>query len=125
MRKSLGKEAKLSYSAHALMENRNGLLVDLRVGEANGRACFENGVPLTDVASQIDLLPPACSECRRAQGRLEVALHNAMCRLSASWLPISQSMMGCWNARSGLASTALSATRSTSRCASTCVAGNF
>ena len=28
-RKGNGKEAKLSYSAHALMENRNGLLVDL------------------------------------------------------------------------------------------------
>jgi len=33
MRKGLGKEAKLSYSAHALMDNRNGLLVDLRVGD--------------------------------------------------------------------------------------------
>jgi IS5 family transposase len=37
-KKSTGKEAKLSYSAHALMENRNGLLVDLRVDEANGTA---------------------------------------------------------------------------------------
>ncbi len=33
-----GKEAKLSYSQHALMENRNGLLVDLRIAEANGTA---------------------------------------------------------------------------------------
>jgi transposase len=37
-RKSKGKEAKLCFSAHALMENRNGLLVDLRVAEADGRA---------------------------------------------------------------------------------------
>ena len=37
-RKGNGKEAKLCYSAHALMENRNGLLVDLRVDEANGTA---------------------------------------------------------------------------------------
>jgi transposase len=37
-RKGRGKEAKLSYSAHALMENRNGLLVDFRVAEANGYA---------------------------------------------------------------------------------------
>jgi transposase len=37
-RKGPGKEAKLSYAAHALMENRNGLLVDLRVTEANGTA---------------------------------------------------------------------------------------
>lgn len=38
MRKGNGKEAKLSFLAHALMENRNGLIVDLRVSEANGRA---------------------------------------------------------------------------------------
>ena len=34
MRKGKGKEAKLSYGAHALMENRNGLCVDLRVTSA-------------------------------------------------------------------------------------------
>lgn len=33
-----GKESRLSFSAHALMENRNGLLVDFRVDEANGTA---------------------------------------------------------------------------------------
>jgi transposase len=38
MRKGLGKEAKLSYSAHALMENRSCLLVDFRIAEANGTA---------------------------------------------------------------------------------------
>lgn len=38
MRKGSGKEAKLSFSGHALMENRNGLCVDLSVGEATGRA---------------------------------------------------------------------------------------
>lgn len=37
-RKGHGKEAKLSFSAHALMENRNGLLVDFRVAEATGTA---------------------------------------------------------------------------------------
>lgn len=37
-RKGYGKEAKLYFSAHALMENRNGLLVDLRIAQANGRA---------------------------------------------------------------------------------------
>ena len=35
-RKGKGKEAKLSYSAHALMENRNGLFVDFRVEPADG-----------------------------------------------------------------------------------------
>ena len=38
MRKGDGKEAKLSFSAHALMENRNGMLVDLRIAEASGTA---------------------------------------------------------------------------------------
>lgn len=38
MRKGFGKEAKLSYGAHALMENRNGLLVDLALTEANGKS---------------------------------------------------------------------------------------
>jgi transposase len=37
-RKSKAAAAKLSYSQHALMENRNGLLVDLRIAEANGTA---------------------------------------------------------------------------------------
>ena len=37
-RKGKGKEARLSYSQHALMENRNGLLLDLRIAEANGTA---------------------------------------------------------------------------------------
>lgn len=36
MRKSVGKEAKLSFAVHALMENRNGLVADVRVSEANG-----------------------------------------------------------------------------------------
>ncbi len=34
MSKGKGKEAKLSYGAHALMENRNGLLVDIRIASA-------------------------------------------------------------------------------------------
>ena len=37
-RKGRGREAKLSYMGHALMENRNGLLVDFAVTEASGRA---------------------------------------------------------------------------------------
>ncbi len=37
-RKGPGKEAKLCYGAHALMENRNGLLIDLKVTQATGTA---------------------------------------------------------------------------------------
>lgn len=35
-KKAEGQTAKLSYAAHALMENRNGLLVDLRISKATG-----------------------------------------------------------------------------------------
>ena len=37
-RKGKGKEAKLVFLAHALMENRNGLLADFQVTQATGRA---------------------------------------------------------------------------------------
>jgi transposase len=37
-RKGQGKEAKLSYSGHVLMENRNGLVADVEVLQANGTA---------------------------------------------------------------------------------------
>ena len=37
-RKSAGKEAKLSYAEHVLMENRNGIAVQGCVTQATGRA---------------------------------------------------------------------------------------
>lgn len=37
-RKGKGKEAKLSFMGHALMENRSGLVVDARLTRAGGRA---------------------------------------------------------------------------------------
>lgn len=37
-RKGPNREAKLSFMGHALMENRNGLVVDFQVTEANGHA---------------------------------------------------------------------------------------
>jgi transposase len=37
-RKGLGKESKLSYSGNLLVENRNGLIVDAEVFQANGTA---------------------------------------------------------------------------------------
>jgi transposase len=37
-KKGAGKEAKLCYSANALMENRNGLVVNTRLTEADGHA---------------------------------------------------------------------------------------
>ena len=37
-RKGPGKEAKLCFMGHALMENRNGLVVDACLTQANGHA---------------------------------------------------------------------------------------
>lgn len=48
MRKSDGKEAKLSFGAHALTENRNGILKDLQVTEANGRCEREAALDMID-----------------------------------------------------------------------------
>jgi transposase len=49
-RKGAGKEAKLSYTGHVLMENRNGLVVDATVRLATGTAEREAAV---DMAAQI------------------------------------------------------------------------
>lgn len=38
IRKAKGKEAKLCFAGHALMENRNGLLIDLKMSTATGTA---------------------------------------------------------------------------------------
>jgi transposase len=47
-RKGKGKEAKLSYSAHALIENRNGLLVAFQMDSADGRAERRNALEMLD-----------------------------------------------------------------------------
>jgi len=47
-KKGKGKEAKLSYLGHALMENRQGLLVDIRVTQANGTAERETALAMLD-----------------------------------------------------------------------------
>ena len=38
LRKGKGKEAKLVFMAHALMENRHGMLVDFQTTQATGTA---------------------------------------------------------------------------------------
>ena len=48
MRKGNGREAKLCFAAHALMENRNGLLVDLAVSEASGTSERETALSMLD-----------------------------------------------------------------------------
>src|SRR5262245_47917444 len=47
-RKGKGKEAKLCYSANALVENRNSLLIDLQVEPADGLAERRAAVAMTD-----------------------------------------------------------------------------
>lgn len=48
IKKSSGKEAKLSFSMHAFMENRNGLLVDLAVTPATGTAEWEAAIAMVE-----------------------------------------------------------------------------
>lgn len=47
-RKSHGTTARLSYSAHSLMENRNGLLIDFRIAAATGTAERETALAMVD-----------------------------------------------------------------------------
>ena len=50
LKKSKGSEAKLSYLGHVLMENRNGLLVQTFLMEANGRAERDAALLMAEVA---------------------------------------------------------------------------
>jgi transposase len=45
-RKGAGKEAKLCFSGHVMMENRNGLCVDISVAQATGTAEREEALAL-------------------------------------------------------------------------------
>src|SRR5713226_7485187 len=47
-RKGNGKEAKLAYSQHALMENRNGLLVEIQIAPATGTAERDTAIKMID-----------------------------------------------------------------------------
>ena len=50
LRKGKGKEARLSFMGHALMENRNGLLVDFQLTQATGTAERDAVPDLLDAA---------------------------------------------------------------------------
>lgn len=47
-RKGKGKEAKLCFSGHALMENRHGLILDVRIEEAAGAAERDTALDMID-----------------------------------------------------------------------------
>ncbi len=56
-RKGKGKEAKLVFMGHALMENRNGLVIDFEVTAATGTAERETAVRQVDEAKQDGFRP--------------------------------------------------------------------
>src|SRR5262245_124148 len=56
-RRGKGKEAKLSFAAHALMENRHGLLVDFLVTAATGTAERDAAPVMLDQARERGLRP--------------------------------------------------------------------
>jgi transposase len=45
-RKGRGREAKLSFTGHVLMENRSGLAIDVLVTQATGKAEYEAGLKM-------------------------------------------------------------------------------
>ena len=47
-RKGLGKETRLCFAGHVLMENRNGLIVDIDLTQATGRAERESALRMLD-----------------------------------------------------------------------------
>jgi hypothetical protein len=67
----MAKEAKLSCSAHALVENRNGLLVDFKMEEADGYAERRNALemPATWATTRATLSPTA-DECQPARSEV-------------------------------------------------------
>lgn len=57
LRKGKGKEAKLVFTGHALMENRNGLLTDFQVSQATGTAERDAVPELLDRAKERGFRP--------------------------------------------------------------------
>jgi hypothetical protein len=68
-RKGVGKEAKLCHMGHLMMENRNGLLVDARLSEANGTAERAAQSAATKPTTRPTLSPAAASAGARRMSR--------------------------------------------------------
>jgi transposase len=83
IRKGKGKEAKLSYLANALMENRNGLLVGVDVRHATGTGQRDGALALVDAS-----LKPGTALCAdkgydtRLRRAAETARHRCAHRAS-------------------------------------------
>lgn len=92
-RKGNGKEAKLCYSGHALMENRNGLVVDIQIDEANGTAERTNAIEMLSKREGDKRITVAgdkgydtkgfVEDCRRLNVTPHVAQHSNAHRRSA------------------------------------------
>ena len=94
MKKGKGKEAKLVFLGHALMENRHGLLVDFQVTRATGTAECETVPELLDAASDRGFHPKtlgsdknydtqACVADQRVRGVTPHVAQNTTNRRSA------------------------------------------
>lgn len=57
IRKGIGKEAKLCFQAQVLMENRNGLCVDISVGQATGKSEVELALSQVEQAKDAGFRP--------------------------------------------------------------------
>jgi hypothetical protein len=68
-RKGEGKEAKLCYMGHALMESRNGLVVEAYLTHADGHG--ERNAALAMIEPRADSVKPVPVEDRRVGGRNE------------------------------------------------------
>jgi len=85
LRKGKGKEAKLVFMAHALMENRNGMLTDFQVTEATGTAERDSVPVLLDQARERGFHPRTMGadknydtrECVEAMRKRRVTPHVA------------------------------------------------
>src|SRR5690606_10255482 len=73
-KKADGQTAMLSYAAHALMENRSGLLVDLRISKATGSSGHTTALAMLE-----DELPLAPADHGRSrQGLRHVGLRRRL-----------------------------------------------
>ena len=67
-RKGAGKETKLCFSGHVLMENRHGLCVDLQIAPATGTAERDTALAMLRRQARRGIRPHlACIRGRRTQ----------------------------------------------------------
>jgi len=102
-RKGKGKEAKLVFMAHALMENRNGLLVDFQVTEASGTAERDMARQLLQEAKERGFHPTTMGADKNYDTRQCVADLRQLGVTPAPARPLSP---GCRNLRSTIANAA-------------------